>query len=91
MWIYVDSDRVAARQPNNMSGNTGWVEYDGEIVGPLTDEYGVLKYAYDNGAIRERTEEERAADRPAPPPQRPTLEEIYAALEMLLNGVTDDE
>ena len=65
MWIYVNNDLVLSTNPNDMTGNTGWVEYDGEIAEPLFDEYGVPMYAYENGVLRERTEEEREADRPS--------------------------
>lgn len=66
MWIYVDKNLVLATNPNDMSGNTGWVEYDGEIAWPLFDEYDVPMYAFENGILRERTEEEREVDRPEP-------------------------
>ena len=64
MWLYVNNNLVIATNQNNMTGNTGWVECNSEIAEPLFDEYGVPMYAYEDGVIRERTAEERAADRP---------------------------
>lgn len=91
MWIYVNNNLVLGANPNNMAGNTGWVEYNGEIAEPLFDEYGVPMYAYENDVVRERTAEERARDRPVPPKQQPTLEQISEAVNLLLSGVIDDE
>ena len=65
MWLDVENNLVLGANPNDMTGNTGWVFFDGEIDEPLFDGYGVPMYAYENGAIRERTAEERAVDRPA--------------------------
>ena len=64
MWLDIDNNLVLGANPNNMAGNTGWVEYNGEIAEPLFDEYGVPMYACENNVVRERTLEEREADRP---------------------------
>lgn len=91
MWIYVDNNLVLGANPNDMTGNTGWVECNGEITEPLFDEYGVPMYAYEDGVLRMRTEEEREADRLVQPTPQPTLEQVNEALNMLLNGVIGDE
>lgn len=80
MWIYVNDDLVLATNPNDMTGNTGWVEHDGEIAEPLFDEYGVPMYAYENGLLRERTEEERERDRPVPEPEPITANDLFSIL-----------
>ena len=80
MWIYVDKNLVLGTNPNDMSGNTGWILYDGEIAEPLFDGYGIPLYAYENGVLRERSEEERASDRPVRM-EIPTEAERLDALE----------
>lgn len=89
MWIYVDKNVVLATNPNDMSGNTGWTEHDSEIAEPLFDEYGVPMYAFENGVLRERTEEEREADRPEPEPPKPTIEQLEEMLNALIRGDTE--
>lgn len=89
MWIYVSNNLILGTNPNDMTGNTGWVEYDGEIAEPLFDEYDVAMYAYENGVIRERTEEEREAERPVPQPPQPTVTELEAMLNALIRGDTE--
>lgn len=61
---------------------------------PKTDENGVFRYKRVNGKIKERTEEEMAADI-VPAQETRSQEERLAAIEgmveMLLSGVTGDE
>ena len=78
-----------------ISDTTGWIQIDEGDGGryahaqgnylpkPLTDENGVHRYKYVNGAVVERTDEEMAADIPAPVPAPPTNEELAAAIAEL--------
>ncbi len=50
---------------------------------PLTDDNGVYRYKYADGAVIERTAEEMAADIPAPVPAPPTNAELAAAIAEL--------
>ena len=50
---------------------------------PLTDENGVYRYKFENGAVCERSADEMAADMPAPAPVPPTNEELAAAIAEL--------
>lgn len=49
----------------------------------LTDEHGVYRYKYENGAVCERSDDEMAADIPAPEPVPPTNAELAAAIAEL--------
>lgn len=98
MWYYIDCEnRVAGRNPNNMGGNTGWVEIeDPQEPMPeidLCDGNGALLYKLVDGAITERTPEERAADIVAPPvPQdevavlREQVRELNDVIDALIGG-----
>ena len=78
-----------------ISDCSGWIEIDrgdgdryhhaqgNYLPKPLTDENGVYRYKYENGVISERSEEEMAADMPAPAPVPPTNEELAAAIAEL--------
>ena len=78
-----------------ISDTSGWVEIDrgdgdkfahaqgNYLPKPLTDENGVYRYKYKNGVISERSEDEMAADMPAPAPVPPTNEELAAAIAEL--------
>ena len=59
----------------------------------LYDEYGVCRYAYEDGVVRRRTAEELEADRPAgedaPASDKERIAELEEALELLLSGVTE--
>ena len=50
---------------------------------PLTDENGVYRYKYADGAVSERTAEEMAGDIPAHVPAPPTNAELAAAIAEL--------
>lgn len=50
---------------------------------PITDDNGVYRYKFENGAICERSEEEMAADMPVPEPTPPTNAELAAAIAEL--------
>ena len=50
---------------------------------PITDDNGVYRYKFENGAVCERSADEMAADMPAPAPVPPTNEELAAAIAEL--------
>ena len=50
---------------------------------PITDENGVYRYKFENGAICERSEGEMAADVPVPEPEPPTNAELAQAIAEL--------
>lgn len=50
---------------------------------PITDENGVYRFKFENGAICERSEDEMAADMPTPEPAPPTNAELAAAIAEL--------
>lgn len=88
MYVYVDeSNRVTAFNPNDLSGNTGWIEAEGESMEPIEDEHGVPLYKLENGHIVARTEAEIAADvaemagEDQPTTPAPTLESRVDTLE----------
>lgn len=83
MWIYIDDQsRVLGYNPNNMAGNTGWIETHDPIFTPpeegaeinvsLFDYRDIALYKYDaeTDAVTERTQEEMDADwvEPVPTP-----------------------
>ena len=84
MFISIDDyGRINAYNPNDLSGNTGWVETEETIEEPLFEEHGVPIYKYVDGAVVHRTQEEIDADIPAP------SDEVSAeeALSTLLGGM----
>ena len=93
MWIYVNRNLLLGASSKDMTGNTGWIPFAGEIPERLRDSNGVPMYAYDNGNLRERTAQERAANR-HPRPKMPNeaerlsvLENAFAEfVEVMLNG-----
>ena len=74
---------------------SGWIEIDSGngdrfahaqnsyFPKPITDDNGVYRYKYENGAICERSEGEMAADMPVPEPTPPTNAELAAAIAEL--------
>ena len=50
---------------------------------PITDENGVCRYKFENGAVCERSADEMAADMPVPEPTPPTNAELAAAIAEL--------
>jgi len=88
VFICVDEkERITAFNKNDLSGNTGWAEAEGEITEPLEEGHGVPLYKLENGNIVPRTVEEIDADiaelaaeeEPATP--IPTLESRVSTLE----------
>lgn len=73
MYVYIDArSRITAFNPNEMSGNTGWLEVPEIVMEPITEEHGVPIYKYKNGHCVARTAEEITADIPAPVDPEPT-------------------
>lgn len=78
-----------------ISDFSGWVEIDSGdgdkfahaqgnyFPKPVTDENGVYRYKYENGAVCERSEAEMAADLPVPEPAPPSNAELAAAIAEL--------
>lgn len=70
LWLYCDGEnRLQGMNPNNMTGNTGWImAVDASILGekpmsaPLHDSRGVAKYTAAGGVVTARTQEEMDAD-----------------------------
>lgn len=99
MRVYIktdDKNRVTAVNSEIfISDTTGWTEIDrgdgdryvhaqgNYLPKPLTDENGVYRYKYADGAVAERTAEEMAADIPVPVPDPPTNAELAAAIAEL--------
>lgn len=97
VYIKIDSkNRVTAvKSEIFISDTSGWVEIDNGdgvrfvhaqgnyLPKPITDENGVYRYKFENGAICERSEEEMAADVPAPEPEPPTNAELAQAIAEL--------
>ena len=67
-----DRERIIAWNPNNLSGNTGWVRVPEKVRDPITNDVGVPLYKHQNGHAVARTAEEIAADTPAPEPPQPS-------------------
>lgn len=94
-----------------LDGTDGWMQIDSGhgdryhhaqgnyLPGPLADERGVYRYALEDGAIVERTQEEMDADYTPPEPEpdpdarlravEGTTQELQEALDLLLTGVTE--
>lgn len=70
LWLYCDGEnRLLGMNPNNMTGNTGWIEaVDASILGEnpmsaqLSDSRGIAKYTAAGGVVTARTQEEMDAD-----------------------------
>ena len=99
MKVYIKTDEkncvTAINSEIFIYDTTGWIEIDrgdgdkfahaqgNYLPKSPTDENGVYRYKYENGVISERSEEEMAADMPAPAPIPPTNEELAAAIAEL--------
>lgn len=97
VYIKIDSENrvTAVKSEVFISDTSGWVEIDNGdgvrfvhaqgnyLPKPITDENGVYRYKFENGAICERSEEEMAADMPVPEPEPPTNAELAAAIAEL--------
>lgn len=106
--VYIRVDDVGRVVDINSSAfvqdTDGWVQIDSGhgdryhhaqgnyLPGPLVDERGVYRYALEDGAIVERTQEEMDGDYTPPAPQ-PTYDErmteLEEAIDLLLTGVTE--
>lgn len=70
LWLYCDGEgRLQGMNPNNMTGNTGWIEaVDASVLGekpmsvPLHDSRGIARYKGVGGIVTARTQEEMDAD-----------------------------
>ena len=67
--------------PNDLSGNTGWACIDAQMPSATDDEYGVPLYKLVNGAMVERSQAEREAERPVIPDPEQPIEERMTAVE----------
>lgn len=95
MRVFVMTDaesRITGVNPNDMSGNSGWIEttdtaltahtgvgYD-DMFSRLSEEHGVSLYKFMDGYGVHRTAEEIAADIAAIPPPEPTPQDDTDAL-----------
>lgn len=95
MWIYVDNDnRVQGYNPNNMNGNTGWVETASDVPNVLFDDRDIAMYRYDTAkdAIIQRTQEEMEADYEEPtstPGDSERIDALEQQIAALMGGVMD--
>ena len=97
VFIKIDSkNRVTAINSEIFISDTSdWIEIDNGEGGrfahaqgnylpkPITDENGVYRFKFENGAICERSEGEMAADMPVPEPTPPTNAELAQAIAEL--------
>lgn len=97
VYIKIDSENrvTAVKSEVFISDTSGWVEIDNGdgdrfthaqgnyLPKPITDENGVYRFKFENGAICERSEGEMAADLPVPEPMPPTNAELAAAIAEL--------
>lgn len=88
-----------------LADTAGWVQIDegsgdryhhaqgNYLQGPVFDERGIPRYKLVDGEVVERTQEEMDAEVAVMPPAPATvderLDELYAALDMILTGVTE--
>lgn len=100
-----DGAIIAINSSGFIADATGWTKIDEGIGdryhhaqgnylrGPVFDERGIPRYKLVDGAVVERTQEEMddevAALPPAPATVDERLDELYAALDMILTGVTE--
>lgn len=102
VYIKIDSKNriTAVNSEIFISDTSGWVEIDNGdgdrfthaqgnyLPMPLTDENGVYRYKYENGAVRERSADEMAADLPTPEISITTEQRLSAmenAVEEIIN------
>ena len=97
VYIKIDSKHrvTAVNSEIFISDTSDWVEIDNGdgvrfahaqgnyLPKPITDENGVYRYKFENGAICERSEEEMTADMPIPEPEPPTNAELAQAIAEL--------
>lgn len=97
VYIKIDSENriTAVKSEIFISDTSDWVEIDNGdgvrfvhaqgnyLPKPITDENGVYRYKFENGAICERSEEEMTADTPIPEPEPPTNAELAQAIAEL--------
>ena len=97
VYIKIDSENrvTAVKSEIFISDTSGWVEIDNGygdrfthaqgnyLPKPITDENGVYRYKFENGAVCERSADEMAADLPVPEPTPPTNAELAAAIAEL--------
>ena len=97
VFIKIDSKNriTAVNSEIFISDFSGWTEIDSGdgdkfahaqgnyFPKPITDENGVYRYKYENGAVCERSEAEMAADLPVPEPAPPSNAELAAAIAEL--------
>lgn len=99
VYIKIDSENrvTAINSEIFISDILGWVEIDNGdgdkfahaqgnyLPKPITDENGVYRFKFENGAVCERSADEMAADMPAPAPAEKlpeiTLEQRVTATE----------
>lgn len=93
---------IEGAERRDMSGNTDWISADvteAEILlsDGIWDDHGAARYKWENGAVAERTEEERKNEWGEEKPQQPTIDqrmtaaegdiaELNAALDIILEG-----
>ena len=97
VYIKIDSENrvTAVNSEIFISDILGWVEIDNGdgdkfahaqgnyLPKPITDENGVYRFKFENGAVCERSADEMAADLPIPEPVPPTNAELAAAIAEL--------
>ena len=97
VYIKIDNENriTAVKSEIFISDTSDWVEIDNGdgvrfvhaqgnyLPKPITDENGVYRYKFENGAICERSEGEMAADMPVPEPTPPTNAELAQAIAEL--------
>ena len=102
VYIKIDSENrvTAVKSEIFISDTSGWVEIDNGdgdrfvhaqgnyLPKPITDENGVYRFKFENGAICERSEGEMAADLPVPELSITTEQRLSAtenAVEEIIN------
>lgn len=97
VYIKIDSENrvTAVNSEIFISDTSGWVEIDNGdgdrfahaqgnyLPKPITDDNGVYRYKFENGAVCERSADETAVDMPFPEPVPPTNAELAAAIAEL--------
>lgn len=100
-----DGAIIAINSDGFIANVTGWTKIDegsgdryhhaqgNYLPGPAFDERGIPRYKLVDGEVVERTQEEMDAEVAALPPAPASvderLDELYAALDMILTGVTE--
>lgn len=104
VYIKIDSENrvTAVNSEIFISDILGWVEIDNGdgdkfahaqgnyLPKPITDENGVYRFKFENGAVCERSADEMAEDLPIPEPMPPSNAELAAAIaelaEVMMGG-----